>query len=577
MKNKGSAKAKAKAMIAKVVKAAATKQKQPKKQKNNSASVSQKLLNSAASIGMSLAGKAISRITGVGDYQVKSNSIETTGGSISGEVPHFGKENNSTRVRHREFVKDVAVPATPASFTNTAYVINPSNSDLFPWLSKFAENYQQYRVHGMVLIFKTTTSDYSASGGMGKVAMATNYNVRDSSYANMIELENAEFSVSGKPSMSRVHPIECASNNGLPLVRYVRDTQYDASGGDDRLYDVGKFQFATQGLPGTANTIIGELWVSYDIEFYKPIVGRNPVAVQYNPVSVPVFDTQGGGGQSLYQIERSVIPVVSTWTHNQLWEAMLSPGAGTRVAPIDIQSAQISRSVFRPTPDPSSDVNGLFPAYWDTASHLILQRKGIYTIKLFMRPKVSSVERDANTISTYALSNTGVATNNPSILDRLPRILVAQDSSMIPQYSVLNGTASTGYVPASPGNTNYTATGVTGTRVFGGGCEWYLSIWVYEDHPSGDGVRIKFFGETPSDSTSPLDGGTKFSWYGSQLISVANMSQIECTIGFTNVGLRTFYTPALQTLTSDDESLLKTSVGSVLALLPKLRDLGLVD
>lgn len=535
------------------------------------------LLGPKGSMLGGMAGAGISRITGMGDYEVKSNTIATQGGSLGGEVPHFGKEDNSTRVRHREFVKDIVVPSNPTTFVNQSFVINPSNVALFPWLARFAENYQQYRVHGMVLYFKTTTSDYSASGALGKIAMATNYNVRDSDYANMVELENAEFSVSGKPSLSRVHPIECAPNNGVPLVRYVRDTQYDATGGDERLYDVGKFQFATQGLPGTVGTTLGELWVSYDIEFYKPIVGRGASGgVQYVPVSIPVFDTLGGeGSESLFQIERSILPVNPAWSLDDMWQNMLSPGVYVRAAPLDVQSARISRSVYRPEPD-SLDPDGQFPAYWADPQNLVLQRKGVYTIKLMLRPKTTGPARGTSSYCSYAVNNDSLAPLSATLFNRAPRILVTHSNTLATQFSILNGSAVTGFTPVTPPTNSYTSTGVVGTRVSGTGCEWYLSIWVYDDHPSGDGVNVQFFGDTPGDAATYTSGGLKYSYYGEQRLSVATQQNLEFTIGYSNVNLQTYYKPAVDKLTSDDETTLKTSIDGVVALLPKLRSLGLL-
>lgn len=598
MKNKGSAKAKAKAMIAKVVKAATTKQKQPKKQKNNSNSngnITQKLMNSAASLGMTMAGKAIARITGVGDYQVRSNSIETNGGTIAGEVPHFGKENNSTRVRHREFIKDIAVPANPAAFSNTTYVINPANAELFPWLSKFAENYQQYRIHGMVLIFKTTTSDYSASGGMGKVAMATNYNVRDSAYANMIELENAEFSVSGKPSMSRVHPIECAANNGLPLVRYIRDLQYDASGGDDRLYDAGKFQFATQGLPGTTGTIIGELWMSYDIEFYKPIIGRSAPSAQYEPVVVPVFNTlEGNNGHSLYMVERSVISGSDFGsTADEKWVKIHRPDSWARVGkvyPSDgsraIDSSLICRSLNRPVPDPDP-AGYTYPAYWNIPtnptvnekSELRLTRPGVWYMHM-------TVNNDRNPSLQTAPANVLMSANaatpvpNATILYAQPGIEIISrnsDGSVNENgnIQVMTSNYGGGYCP--PTRDNAFVYGPTDKPYkafyYRNGLNWTLMLWVSQQQVQDGGtvaIRFQTVGETETQI------GPAFRWEGAATYTHTYCSSCEFEVGVVSVNEQTYYRPVQQGLTSDDKSLLGDSVQSVLALLPKLRELGIV-
>jgi len=52
---------------------------------------------------------------------------------------------------------------------------------------------------------------------------------------------------------------------------YVRSGAVPANA-DIKLYDLGFFQLSTQGQQA-ANVNLGELWVSYDIAFYKPKLG----------------------------------------------------------------------------------------------------------------------------------------------------------------------------------------------------------------------------------------------------------------------------------------------------------------
>lgn len=224
------------------------------------------------------AGAGLSAISGYGDYKVSRNSLSRVSTSVD-MIPQFVKNDHSVRVVHREFIKDVAVPAIPADFNNTTYTINPANKDLFPWLATMAKQYSQYKIHGMVFAFKTMSSDYSQSGPLGTIMMATNYNAVDRAFSNKIELENSEFAVSCKPSMSLVHAIECDPKTVGVDILYVRDPSYETTDTSDRrFYDFGKFQIATQGLPGTSLTTLGELWVSYDIEFLKPIIGGSLVS-----------------------------------------------------------------------------------------------------------------------------------------------------------------------------------------------------------------------------------------------------------------------------------------------------------
>lgn len=223
-------------------------------------------------------GAGLSSISGYGDYSVRSNSLSTVSTSVD-MVPQFVKNDHSVRVVHREFIKDLVVPGDPTAFTNVDYLINPANANLFPWLARMAKQYSQYKIHGMVFSFKSMSSEYANAGPLGTVVMATNYNAVDRPYINKLEMENSEFAVSTKPSQSLIHAIECdPSVTGLSVL-YVRDPVYDTTDTSDRrFYDYGRFQVATTGLQGVAAATLGELWVSYDIEFMKPVIGGDNIA-----------------------------------------------------------------------------------------------------------------------------------------------------------------------------------------------------------------------------------------------------------------------------------------------------------
>jgi len=229
-------------------------------------------------------GAGISRVAGFGDYTVTDNTM-SRGGYSSVDVPMFGGSGSSeVRVTHREFVKTISVPSDGTKFQNFTMDINPSNESMFPWLSKIAKNYQQYKINGMVVTFKSMTSEYTSSGALGTVGIATNYNVNDLPYSDLVSFENSQFAVVNKPSLNIVHAIECKefARNGLQL--YVRDANSESTQvSDPRFYDFAKVQIMTDGLPQEANSTLGQLWVSYDITLLKPVVSRTSVA----PPSVP--------------------------------------------------------------------------------------------------------------------------------------------------------------------------------------------------------------------------------------------------------------------------------------------------
>jgi len=226
-------------------------------------------------------GRGLAGITGYGDYTVSQNSIIRNGGTAdSGDagsidsLPQFRKGKHNISVCHREYWKDLKVPVLPEAYNVETQVISPSNAALFPWLASMAKQYQMYRIKGMVVEYKSNTSDYAASGPLGVVGIATNYNVIDLPYPNLVAFENSEFAVVTKPSRNILHAIECAPQSGRDEWLYIRDigNENPLLINDPRFSDFARLQVATSGLPGTPGTTLGQLWISYDIEFSKPVI-----------------------------------------------------------------------------------------------------------------------------------------------------------------------------------------------------------------------------------------------------------------------------------------------------------------
>lgn len=203
------------------------------------------------------AGAGISKILGFGDYKVKSNSLMT--------APQFGKKENSIRIRNREFIGDVS---SSQLFDSSSYVINPGNSTLFPWLSNIAAAYQQWQANGMIFYFNSTsaTAIGSTNTALGTLMMATNYDLAEADYASKVEMLSSYFSNSGPPCEDLMHAIECDPHSRPIDVLYI--DQAGESVTDPALFNLGTFQVATAGVQ--AASVIGELWVSYDITFMKP-------------------------------------------------------------------------------------------------------------------------------------------------------------------------------------------------------------------------------------------------------------------------------------------------------------------
>lgn len=211
----------------------------------------------------------IKALTGFGDYEVESNSLMAP--TLGGDPPIVKNTvNNSHIVHHREYIGDVYASG---AFQVTTYPINPGIIQTFPWLQQQADSYEQYKFRGLVFEFKSMSSDAvlssSASSSLGTVVMSTQYNVYDTPFSDKRTMENYEYANSCKPSCSMLHPVECKMSQTSVSELYVR--QGAVTQGDLRLYDLGNFSIAVQGMQNTQpNQVIGELWASFEIEFYKP-------------------------------------------------------------------------------------------------------------------------------------------------------------------------------------------------------------------------------------------------------------------------------------------------------------------
>lgn len=257
-------------------------------------------------------GSGIGTILGSGDYSVVGAAPAYNVLSNGNQIPKFASTKQTNIVCHREYLGDIF---GTAGFNNTSYPLNPGVATTFPWLSSIAQNYQQYKFHGIIFEFRPLITDFVTNGAPGVVIMATNYNADFPIYTTKQEMENSEYAVSVKPTRDLMHGVECATNQTVLSELYIRSGAVP-TGQDLRLYDLGNFQFATQANPVQD---LGELWVSYCVEFFKPVlpadVGGNVLSYVTNRTGASVANPLGTAASGVFgTLDVTVTSDTVSWT-----------------------------------------------------------------------------------------------------------------------------------------------------------------------------------------------------------------------------------------------------------------------
>lgn len=218
-----------------------------------------------------MTGKGLYR--GRGSY-VTNNLIQDA--AANNVVPQFHPSDmHEVIYSNREFVRDILAPAAGVLFQIDTLPINPGLAQTFPWLSQVAINFEEYEIMQLAFTYKSTVADFaSATGQVGQVLIATQYNPSSDSFSDKQEMMLYEGGMSCKTTETMIHGVECdpAKLTG-DAQKYVRAGNVPATE-DLKQYDIGKTSIAVLNVPaGYATQQIGELWVSYTVKLRKPKEG----------------------------------------------------------------------------------------------------------------------------------------------------------------------------------------------------------------------------------------------------------------------------------------------------------------
>jgi len=257
-------------------------------------------------LGNWLSGKAMGLLGGSGDYgdeTVHVNAEKPVENSMlnGSAVPTIKNKGQAFIFRHKEYISDVS---PSVNFTLQNYLINPGNGNLFPWLQSQAISYEEYQILGMIAEYVPEIGSASVNS-QGSVMISTEYNAVKANFSSKAQMLNQEYAVSCAPQHGMMHAIECAKSETTFPHRYVLNGTAVPGTEDPKTYFWGNLQVATQGQANTTGKI-GELWVTYEIACFKPIIGAANVQATWptdkykiNSTSIAATNLAAGLGSLL--------------------------------------------------------------------------------------------------------------------------------------------------------------------------------------------------------------------------------------------------------------------------------------
>lgn len=171
--------------------------------------------------------------------------------------------NGDIIVRHREYCQDVL---GSVNFTiQLGLSINPGSTNLFPWLSSMASNYESYLFNSLIFRYENTCNTVAT----GTVILAVDYDPDDPLPSTKAQALAYRGSVRS-PAWSHSEHRSLREDLSKRKSYYVRRGALPA-GAERDTYDVGTLNVITQGMGDTS--AVGELYVEYEIRFMTPQIG----------------------------------------------------------------------------------------------------------------------------------------------------------------------------------------------------------------------------------------------------------------------------------------------------------------
>lgn len=209
---------------------------------------------------------AIKSVVGNGDYLLPGTPVEQNSlYSAASMVPQFSNtKNHANLIQHRE---PLGVIRSSNAFQRTSITLNPGLT-VFPWLSEIAGAWQRYKVHGAIIEWIPAVTPLSTNAG-GRVSLSTRYDLSTGAPQSLQQSEVTFGAIAGRPMDQMAMPIECKPTQMAVVALNVRFGDLPV-GANAQFFDHCIIDIINQGQTDGSSDI-GEVWITYEVEFMMPI------------------------------------------------------------------------------------------------------------------------------------------------------------------------------------------------------------------------------------------------------------------------------------------------------------------
>lgn len=163
-------------------------------------------------------------------------------------------------INHRELIGTISSTSTDFTIVSRS-AVQPGLAASFPWLYAIAHSFDQYSINSLSYEFITRCNTATP----GAVIMAFDYDATDPVFTSYAQMANHDSSISCTPWKDARCSIDRKATQDYKR-HYIRGVTPNNTT-DLKTTDVATFTLALNGVPAGA---VGDLYVTYSINFYKP-------------------------------------------------------------------------------------------------------------------------------------------------------------------------------------------------------------------------------------------------------------------------------------------------------------------